>query len=193
MAAAVPLAPNKARERAWGWLLTEYHSRGRHCDRCMTEVFSAADNTGYHSRGRRCDRCMTEMFAAADNTGYHSRGRRGCSAVGRKGLARRNICDRAGGGNRSSDVQTATKGVAESVKLPWLSRRAHLRLMPGSSASLAPDSRSRAAVMFPINFHRAVLSPKNKNSTNQCTNLDYFCSRRPCPPTSACAVYKSLE
>ena len=31
-------------------------------------------------------------------------------------------------------------GVAESVKPPWLSRRANLRLMPGSSASLAPDS-----------------------------------------------------
>ena len=85
---------------------TGYHSRGRRCDRCMTEVFAAADNTQYHSRGRRCDRCMTEVFAAADNTGYHSRGRRGCSAVGRKGLARRNICDRAGGGNRSSDAHT---------------------------------------------------------------------------------------
>ena len=70
----------------------------------MTEVFAAADSTGYHSGGRRCDRCMTEVFAAADNTGYHSRGPRGCSAVGRKGLARRNICDRAGGGNRSLDV-----------------------------------------------------------------------------------------
>ena len=32
--------------------------------------------------------------------------------------------------------------VAESVKPPWHSRRAHLRPMPGSSASLAPDSRS---------------------------------------------------
>ena len=85
---------------------TGYHSRGRRYDRCMTEVFAAADNTGYHSPGRRCDRCMTEVFAAADNTGYHSRGRRGCSALGRKGLARRNICDHAGGGNRSSDAQT---------------------------------------------------------------------------------------
>ena len=55
---------------------TEYHSRGRRCDRRITDVFAAADNTGYHSRGRRHDRCITEVFAAADNTGYHSRGRR---------------------------------------------------------------------------------------------------------------------
>ena len=40
-------------------------------------------------------------------------------------------------------------GVTESVKPPSFSRRAHLRLMPGSSVSLAPDSRSRAAVMLP--------------------------------------------
>ena len=55
-------------------------------------------------------------------------------------------------------------GVAESAKPPWLSRRAHLCLMPGSSASLAPDFRSRATIMFSINFHRSVLSlsPKNK-------------------------------
>ena len=78
----------------------------------MTEVFAAADNTGYHCRGSRCDRCMTEVFAAADNTGYHSRGRR-CDrcmtelfAMGRKGLARRNVCDRAERGNRSSDAET---------------------------------------------------------------------------------------
>ena len=58
----------------------------------------------------------------------------------------------------AAQMAKPTTGVAESVKPPWLSRRAHLRLMPGSSASLAPDSRSRAAVMFPINFHRSVLS-----------------------------------
>ena len=32
---------------------------------------------------------------------------------------------------------------------PRNTRRAHLRLVPGSSASLAPDSQSRAAVMWP--------------------------------------------
>ena len=58
----------------------------------------------------------------------------------------------------AAQMPKLTTGVAESVKPPWLSRRAHLRLMPGSSESLAPDSRSRAAVMFPINFHRSVLS-----------------------------------
>ena len=93
----------------------------------------------------------------------------------------------------AAQMPKPTTGVAESVKPPWLSRRAHRRLVPSSSASLAPDSRSRAAVMFPIIFHRSVLSflsPKNKISTDQCTkkNLDYIRSRRPCPPTSACSI-----
>ena len=58
----------------------------------------------------------------------------------------------------AAQMAKPTTGVAESVKPPWLSRRAHLRLMPDSSAPLAPDSRSRAAVMFPINF---VILPEN--------------------------------
>ena len=62
----------------------------------------------------------------------------------------------------AAQMPKPTTGVAESVKPPSLSRRAHLRLMPSSSASLAPDSRSRAVVMFPINFHRAVLSSKKQ-------------------------------
>ena len=72
-----------------------------------------------------------------------------------------------------------TTGVAESAKPPWLSRRVHLRLMPGSSASLAPDPRSRATGMFLINFHRSVLSGVFCRlifflSTKQCTDLDSF-------------------
>ena len=58
----------------------------------------------------------------------------------------------------TAQMPKPTTGVAESVEPPWLSRRAHLRLMPSSSPSLAPDSPSRAVVMFPINFHRSVLS-----------------------------------
>ena len=88
-------------------------------------------------------------------------------------------------------------GVTESVKPPRLSRRAHLRLVPGSFTSLAPDSRSRAAIMLPqllwlraeqmlpwgmtvvllINFHRLgrfVSYFIFCRNTNQCTNLDYF-------------------
>ena len=61
----------------------------------------------------------------------------------------------------AAQMAKPTTDVAESVKPPWLFQRAHLRFMPGSSASLAPDSRNRAAVMFSINFHRSVLSPKN--------------------------------
>ena len=150
---------------------TGHHSRGRRCDRCMTEVFAAVDNTGYHSRGRRCDRYMTEVFAAADNTRYHSRSGScdrctrdiiaGAAAValrwGGKGW-HVGIYAIALGEAIAAQTPKPTTGVAESVKPPWLSRRAHLRLMPGSSASLAPDSRSWAAVMFPINFHRSVLS-----------------------------------
>ena len=90
-----------------------------------------------------------------------------------------------------------TTGVAESIKPPWLSRRKHLRLMPGSSASLAPDSRSQAAVMLPqllwlraeqilqwgmtvvllINFHRLgrfVSYFFFCRSTDQCTHPDYL-------------------
>ena len=98
----------------------------------------------------------------------------------------------------TAQMAKPTTGVAESVKPPWLSRRAHLRLTPGSSASLAPDSHSRAAVMFPINFHRSVLSflsPKKQFGTNQCTkkDLDYIRSRRPCPPTSACSIQIARE
>ena len=58
----------------------------------------------------------------------------------------------------AAQMPKPTTGVAKSVKPPWLSRRAHLRLRPGSSASPAPDSRSRAAVMLSMNFHRSVLS-----------------------------------
>ena len=88
VAAVVPLVPDKARKKACGWLLlrrqccsvlrtvshdnsdyhciaaenTGYHSRGRRCDRCMTEAIQVNHTTGYHSRGRRCDRCMTEAI-----------------------------------------------------------------------------------------------------------------------------------
>ena len=97
----------------------------------------------------------------------------------------------------AAQMPKLTTGVAESVEPPWLSRRAHLRLMPGSSASLAPDSRSRAAVMLPyllwlraeqmLRWGMTVVSPINFHrlgrfvsyificrSTNQCTNLDYL-------------------
>ena len=49
----------------------------------------------------------------------------------------------------AAQMPKLTTGTAESVEPPWLSRRAHLRLVPGSSASLAPDSRSWAAVIWP--------------------------------------------
>ena len=155
---------------------TEYHSRGRRCDLCMTKVFAAADNTGYHSRdlrydhymtevfaaadstgyhsrGRRCDRCMTEVFAAADNTGYHSRGRRGCSAVGRKGLARRNICDRAGGGNRSSDAQTnnrCRRVRLTSVALAPRTSSPHARLVCIARTRFPKPGRRNVSHKFPL-------------------------------------------
>ena len=49
----------------------------------------------------------------------------------------------------AAQMPKLTTGAAESVEPPRLSRRAHLRFVPGSSASLAPDSQSRAAVMWP--------------------------------------------
>ena len=48
----------------------------------------------------------------------------------------------------AAQMPKLTTGAAESVEPPWLSRRAHLRFVPGSSAPLAPDSRSQAAVMW---------------------------------------------
>ena len=49
----------------------------------------------------------------------------------------------------AAQMPKLTTCVAKSVEPPWLSRRAHLRLVPGSSTSLAPDYRSRAGVMLP--------------------------------------------
>ena len=95
----------------------------------------------------------------------------------------------------TAQMSKLTTGVAESVEPPWLSCRAHLRLVPGLSASLAPDSRSQAAMvdgcaaeLVDVDFHqRAVVvahsgpSPSTSyllmffcRSTNQCTNLDYL-------------------
>ena len=50
----------------------------------------------------------------------------------------------------TAQMLTLTTGAAYSVEPPWPSRRAHLRLVPGSSASLARDSRSRAGNVAPV-------------------------------------------
>ena len=84
----------------------------------------------------------------------------------------------------AAQMAKLTTGVAESVKPPWLSRRAHLRLMPGSSASLGPDSRSRAAVMFP--FHRSVLSEKKWSKT-------VYKKARLCSLEKALSAYLSMR
>ena len=146
MAAVVPLAPDRAREGAWGWLLR----------RITRDIIAKAAAVALRWGGK----------------GWHVR----IYAIALEEAI-------------AAQMPKPTTGVAESVKPPWLSRPAHLRVMPSSSASLAPDSRSRAAVMF----HIISIGPFCKISINQCTNLDYFCSRRPFPPTTACAVYKSLE
>ena len=49
----------------------------------------------------------------------------------------------------AAQIPTLTTCAADSVEPPWLSRCAYPRLVPGSSTSLAPDSRSRTAVMWP--------------------------------------------
>ena len=120
MAAVVPLAPDKAREGAWGWLLR----------RITRDIIAAAATVALRWGGK------------AWHVGTYA-------IVLEEAIA--------------AQMPKLTTGAVESVKPPWLSRRAHLRLIPGSSASLAPGSRSRAAVMFPINFHPSVLSPKKKN------------------------------
>ena len=49
----------------------------------------------------------------------------------------------------AAQIPTLTTCAADSVEPPWLSRCAYPRLVPGSSTSLAPDSRSRTAVLWP--------------------------------------------
>ena len=49
----------------------------------------------------------------------------------------------------AAQMPTLTTSAADSVQPPWPSCCAHLHLVPGSSATLAPGSRSRAAVMWP--------------------------------------------
>ena len=96
----------------------------------------------------------------------------------------------------TAQMPKPTTGVAKSVKPPWLSRRAHLRLRPGSSASPAPDSRSRAAVMLSMNFHRSVCRfcrLKKFWYKSVYKHLDYIRSRRSCPPTSACSIQTARE
>ena len=48
----------------------------------------------------------------------------------------------------AAQMPALTTGAVDSVEPPWPSRRAHLRVVPGSSASLAPDSQSRVAVTW---------------------------------------------
>ena len=95
-----------------------------------------------------------------------------------------------------AQMPTLTTGVADSVEPPWPSRRAHFRLVPGSSASLAPDSRSRVAVMWPQspNFflYKSTLCNALDDSFDRLSlHFVFFCffrSRRACPPTSAFSV-----
>ena len=47
----------------------------------------------------------------------------------------------------AAQMSKLTTDAAKSVEPPWLSRRANLRPVHGSAASLAPDSRSQTAVM----------------------------------------------
>ena len=47
----------------------------------------------------------------------------------------------------AAQMPKLTTGAAESVKPPWLSRRAHLRLVPGSSASLASYKSTLCSVL----------------------------------------------
>ena len=120
--------------------------------------------------------------------------------------------------------RTITITTAVLRRRPRDTRRAHLRLVSGSSASLARDSRSRAAVMWPqllwlrtkkmlrwwmtvpLNSSSSLIvchldrliswEKKKKMYKRKCTNLPCtvcFRSRRPYPPTSAFAVYKSVE
>ena len=171
MAAVVPLVPDKAREGAWGWLLLR-----RQCCTVATAVasherFRTIAMTTTVLRRRTRDIIAGVAAATAVRRRQYRWGAKGWH-VGIYAIALEEAV--------VAQMPKPTTGVAESVKPPRLSRRAHLRLMPGSFASLAPDSRSRAAVMLPqllwlraeqmlrwgmtavllINFHRVVLSPK---------------------------------
>ena len=73
------------------------------------------------------------------------------SREGSKGwlLLRRQCCTVAAAVVSHERFRAKTTTTAVLRRRPRETRRAHLRLVPGWSASLAPDSQSRAAVMWP--------------------------------------------
>ena len=186
MAAVVPLVPAKTREGAGAWLLLR---------RCTVAAVvplvpaKAREGAGAWVLLRRCTIAAVVPLVPTKAT----------EGAGGWLLLRRQCCTVAAAVVSYERFRTITMTTTVLRRRPRETRRAHLRLVPGSSASLAPDSRSRAAEVLPqllwlrveqmlrsgmtvvllINFHRLGRFVSYKNicicrSTNQCTNLDYL-------------------
>ena len=92
----------------------------------------------------------------------------------------------------AAQMPKLTTGVAESVALVPRTSSPHAWLVCIARTRFPKLGRRNVAAV-PSDLLRRFCRLKKEFSTNQCTNLDCFRSRRPCSPTSACAVYESLE
>ena len=210
--AVVLLLPAKAREGAGAWLLL----RPQRCTVAAVVVLlpaKAREGAGVWLVLR--PRCCTVAAAMVSHEQFRTASAPLIPAKATEGAGLLPLlpqrCTFAAAVVSNERFRTITMTTAVRRRRPRDTRRAHLRLVPGSSASLVPDSRSRAAVMWPqllwlrakqmlrwgmtvvllINFHRLGCFVSLKKKTYLVQRC--FRSRRPCPSTSAFAVYKSLE
>ena len=123
LAAVVPLVPAKARERAGAWLLL----RRQYC--------TVAAAVMSHERFRTASAPLLPAKAT--------------EGAGDLLPLLPQRCTVAAAVVSHERFRTITMTTAVLRRRPRDTRRAHLRLVPGSSASLISDSRSRAAAMWP--------------------------------------------
>ena len=137
--ASVPLLPAKAREGAGGWLLL----RPRCCTVAVVPLLPAKAREGAGGwlllRRQRCtvSAVLPQLPAKARE------------GAGSWLLLRRQCCTVAAAVVSHKRFRTITMPTAVLRRRPRDTRRAYLCLVPGSSASLAQDSRGRTAVMWP--------------------------------------------
>ena len=137
--ASLPLLPAKAREGAGAWLLL----RPRCCTVAVVPLLPAKAREGAEAwlllrRQRYIVATVGPLLPAKAREG-----------AGGWLLLRPQRCTVAAAVVSHERSRTITMTTAVLRRRPRDTRRAHLRLVPGSSASLAPDSRSRAALMWP--------------------------------------------
>ena len=155
MAPVVPLVSDKAREGAWSWLLRRI-TRDVIAGACLLRrrctvaavVPLVSDKAREGAWGWLLRRITRDIIAGVCLLRRITRDIIAGACLLWEGKGWHVALEEA----IAAQMPKPTTGVAESVQPSWLARRAYLRLMPGSSASLTPNSRSWAAVMFPRNF-----------------------------------------